>query len=115
MNDLTYNQQKQLEELSSQETEINQNDIQTIKKIPAYFNSDDPVKNMILAFMFGKSRGRECERELIKWNALACYHNMITYSKMHSGALPESYQDLITWVCKENKDLIRSGDVWGME
>lgn len=87
-----------LQELAKTTIPSNANYITTIKRIPEYFNYDEPLMCMILAFNFGELRGRECERDLIKWNALACFYNMQSYAKAHDGNLPKTQQELMAWV-----------------
>ncbi|WP_050637684.1 hypothetical protein [Candidatus Stoquefichus sp. SB1] len=74
------------------------NYITTIKRIPEFFNEENLLMCMILAFNFGELRGRECERDLIKRNASACFYNMRSYADAHNGELPNSQEDLKKWV-----------------
>lgn len=87
-----------LEELGKTTIPCNPNYITTIKRIPEFFNEENLLMCMILAFNFGELRGRECERDLIKRNASACFYNMRSYAKAHNGELPKSQQELTAYV-----------------
>jgi hypothetical protein len=98
-----YNGQSQwLKELEKTAFTENMNYIRVIRSIPTYFNTNDIYACMMLAFNFGEQRGRECERDLIKWNALATFYNMKSYAYTHDGKLPETFNDLKEWE-KERK------------
>lgn len=75
----------------------NPNYITVLKRIPKYFNTSDLVMCMMLAFNYGDMKGRECERDLIEWNASATFYNMKSYAKFHNGKLPETFNDLKEW------------------
>lgn len=75
----------------------NKNYQRVIRTIPEHFESNDIFACMMLAFNFGEMKGRECERDKIKWNALATFHNMKSYAQSHDGQLPKTLNDLKDW------------------
>ncbi len=75
----------------------NRNYQRVIRANPEHFGSNDIFACMMLAFNFGEMKGRECERDKIKWNALATFHNMKSYAQAHEGQLPKTLNDLKDW------------------
>jgi len=75
----------------------NPNYLKVIKAIPTYFDTNNLMMCMTLAFNFGEMKGRECERDLIKWNASATFYNMKSYASEHNGELPDTFKDLKNW------------------
>lgn len=57
-----------------------------------------PVIILQQAFNFGKIIQKRNDRDLKKWNKLACFHNMKAYAEQHNGKLPKTYNDLMKWV-----------------
>lgn len=95
---MEYNFNERLQELATMPFTENLNYIRVIRSIPTYFDTSDIYMCMMFAFNFGNARGRECEQEKIKWNSLACFHNMHAYANAHDGKLPKTQEDLKTWV-----------------
>ena len=87
---------KWLNEIKKTSYTENKNYINVIKQIPMYFKTDNLFKCMMLAFNFGELRGRECEKDKIKWNALATFQWMKTYYD-EKGYLPDTLEDLETY------------------
>ncbi|MCI9093139.1 MAG: hypothetical protein HFF36_05035 [Coprobacillus sp.] len=86
-----------LEELTKTQIIQNPNYITVLNRIPEYFDTNDLSTCMMLAFNFGEQRGRECERDLIKWNVSACFYNIKVYAHEHNGQLPKTLNDLKDW------------------
>lgn len=87
-----------LEELAETKPIDNLNYRTAIKRIPEYFETNDLTTCMMLSFKLGELRGRECEADKIKWNALACFENMKFYAREHNGELPKTQQELKDWM-----------------
>lgn len=88
---------EQLELLGKTTIPDNSNYLKVIRAIPQYFKSNDLFMCMITAFNFGEMKGRECERDFIKWNALATFYNLKAYANLHNGKLPKTFNDLKQW------------------
>lgn len=90
----------ELKELSKTTIPQNQNYIEVLKRIPDYFNitAGNEIMGLILAFNYGEIVGRRCEKDLIKWNALATFYNMKSYASKHNGELPKTQQELHEWL-----------------
>ena len=87
---------ERLKELSMTD---NKNYIKVLERIPSHFKAEDDVfKCMMLAFSYGELKGRECERDQIKWNSMATFYNMKTYASKHNGELPKTPNDLKEWI-----------------
>lgn len=97
VNPIYSGQNQWLKELTAIPFTENLNYIRVIRSIPKYFKTNDIYMCMMLAFNFGNARGRECERDMIKWNALATFHNMKSYAQVHNGQLPKTLNDLKDW------------------
>lgn len=85
-----------LEELKEKSAIENPNYISVLKRIPSYFKVSDFYKCMMLAFKFGESRGRECEKDLIKNNASATFSVMKLYHQVN-GCLPKTEKEMWKW------------------
>lgn len=85
-----------LEKLGKTPIIENRNYLNALKRIPDYFNTNDLFTCMMFAFKYGENKGREYERDLIKWNALATFEWMKKYFK-DNGYLPETQKDLYNW------------------
>lgn len=86
----------ELEKLGETTVTNNLNYLKVLKRIPTYFETDDLFMCMSLAFNFGELKGRECERDMIKWNALATFEWMKTYYNKN-GCFPDTQKDLWEW------------------
>lgn len=58
----------------------------------------EPKYKMIHAYNYGHIQGIRSERDMNKWNTIACYYNMHAYVTAHDGQLPNSYDELMKWV-----------------
>ena len=87
----------ELQKLKETSSTTNPNYITVLKRIPEYFKTNNLFVLMVLAFNYGEMKGRECERDMIKWNALATFHNMKSYAQVHNGQLPKTLNDLKDW------------------
>lgn len=83
----------------------NRNYQRVIRAIPKHFGSNDIFACMMLAFAFGEMKGRECERDMIKWNALATFQNMKSYAQVHNGQLPKTQKELKEWIEETKKEV----------
>lgn len=92
-----------LEKLSTTPPTENTNYLRVIEKIKKQFKESAPI----VCFNFGMMKGRECEKDLLTWNATATFHNMKTYASHHNGVLPDTQKELHEWIeatCKELVD-----------
>lgn len=97
VNPIYSGQNQWLKELATMPFTENFNYIRVIRSIPTYFDTNDIYICMMLAFNFGNARGRECERDMIKHNALATFGWMKRYHK-ENGCFPDTEADLWKWV-----------------
>ena len=74
----------------------NRNYQRVIRAIPEHFGSNDIFACMMLAFNFGEMKGRECERDKIKWNASATFSWLKLYHQ-ENGCFPDTEADLRKW------------------
>ena len=86
-----------LKELGETTITNNRNYLTVLRRIPSYFETEDLFLCMSLAFNFGELIGKECERDMIKWNALCTFNNMKIYAQEHNGELPTTFDDLKKW------------------
>lgn len=60
-------------------------------------NFNNRITANVLAYNYGRMLGIRSERDMNKWNAKACFHNMKTYAKFNNGELPNTYSELCEW------------------
>lgn len=87
---------KELEKLSKTNFTENPNYMRVLRKIPEYFRTNDLFTCMMLAFNYGEMKGRECERDMIKWNASATFSWLKLYHQ-ENGCFPDNEADLRKW------------------
>lgn len=86
----------ELEKLGKTTFIENPNHITVLKRIPEYFKTNKLFTLMVLAFNYGEMKGRECERDMIKWNASATFQWMKVYYQ-ENGCFPDNEADLWKW------------------
>lgn len=86
----------ELEKLSKTSVTDNRNYLTVLGRIPSYFETESLCACMLLAFNYGEMKGRECERDMIKWNALATFEWMKVYHE-ENGCFPDTQEDLWNW------------------
>lgn len=86
----------ELQKLKETSSTTNPNYITVLKRIPEYFKTNNLFVLMVLAFNYGEMKGRECERDMIKWNASATFQWMKIYYE-ENGCFPDTEADLWKW------------------
>lgn len=86
----------ELEKLEQTAFTENKNYIRVLNRIPKHFNTSDLFLCMMLAFNYGEMKGRECERDMIKWNASATFSWLKLYHQ-ENGCFPDTEADLWKW------------------
>ena len=86
----------ELEKLEQTAFTENRNYIRVLNRIPKHFNTSDLFLCMMLAFNYGEMKGRECARDMIKWNASATFSWLRLYHQ-ENGCFPDNEADLRKW------------------
>lgn len=101
--------EEELERLDKATITNNVNYIKVLSSIPQHFQTDDLFICMLAAFTFGNEKGRECEKDMIKWNASATFQNMKVYHQ-ENGCFPKTQRELWEWEKEYVNELEKKAD-----
>lgn len=74
-------------------------------------NTVDPFISIVHVYNYGRMMGIRSERDMRKWNAMACFYNMKHYINTHNGEMPKDYASLMQWMREMHHEEEKSNEI----